>query len=985
MGFKKLSKEEIKYAIFDNIIGMPLMDSGKSAQKSEFLGVSSTEKTKTTKTFLEAGQRIGTLESTERGKKIIIIDENLFTLEFDSNQNVVKEQAEEKIIIKNPASADSVWNIKAKFGERALNVSELQPNEEWVDVSERSVTGIKPGIFVFERFSRSEKPDSPNGKNDYFLDKTGNNEVNWAIFVRNVSKVKINALELYKDLPKSTKSIENLEYGIGKVTTSVEKIRWVVENLEPGKMIKLSFKAILRPVKSGTGIIRVIYNFSQTQDLSSEEILEIKSTTGQKEKMVSFFGSVKTAGLIDLTEQDESPNHWDAKVRITNRSELSARILVAELVGKEGDNSVIYKKDDFSGSGGLPLPAFEEVTLLKAEIESSNRPMLKYKAEIFPDFSFEVNNTVSMSIDEKGFELNDVGVSKQLSVSELQSFTEKQFQIVLNMLNNSSLPISELFFQETLPVDFKYGEIDQLTIQINDHPYTIEDLKKQKKVSVGETNTELINSELRKIDSKIKEIEASIKEISDKVNKVNRDQLQKKLEENNAQISELSKLLEDLKKNKIKIEKESQTTTNEYKKLDTALTQLNTEIQSLTASKSALEELTGLKKKKASLESEITSLKVQIDDLKPQIDAEQDPKKKAKLEKQQNQSSVQMDTKKTELKNLDEKIAEIEKKYKNQSIESISEKMTKTQQGKTKIEEQFKSKQQEFDKVKQEIDSIEKQIIEQSTTISKINEENKQIKDTIGMAESNAQKISESESKLKGLQQQYDMFNSKKLIGELLEQTNLSASERVQKIVEESEKILSAGQTCNIFIDFIDSGATPTMLIRIMGASQVLEEIKPNSTVKITYPVVALKPKPNSDYKFPSVVFYSLAGTSLFHRYQLAESAVPTVQIIHQRRGISLGRIVDNYIENDKIAVTVLVKNTGNISIKELRIADFIPENSEILNMSQDLEEISTMTKQKKIIWKIDSLGPYQELEISYILKFLGDTRDMDEFDLILV
>ncbi len=985
MGFKKLSKEEIKYAIYDNIIGMPLMDSGESRQNLKSFELSTLDAQKVLKNTLEPSQRIGTLASTERGKKIAIINENLFTLELDSNQKIIKEQAEEKIIMKNPASADSVWNIKAKIGEKALNVSELQPNEEWVDVSERFIQGIKPGIAIYERFSRSEKPESPNGKNDYFLDKTGNNELNWAIFIQNISKVKINALELYKELPKSTKAVENIEYGAGKVTTSAEKIRWVVENLEPGKMMKLSFKAILRPVKSGTGAIKVIYNFTQTTDLSTEEILGLGTAGNRISKAISFIGTVKTAGLIELTEKDESPNYWDAKVKLTNRSELSAKVLSAELIGKEGDKSVLYKKEEYSGNGGLNLPAFEEISLLKSEIESSSRPVLKYKADIYPEFSYTENNTLTMSIDEKGFELNDIGVSKQLSVTELQSFKENDFEITVNLLNNSSLSISELFYQESLPGDFRFGDLENLKIMVNDHPYLIADLKKQKKVSINDTSTQNLSTELATLESQIKEITNFINEKAEQVNKINKEQVKKKLEENGTQVAEITKKMDELKKNKAIIEKNSETTTNEFKKINGNLSQLNDELQSLTTAKKLLEDLNGFKAKKASLESEITGLKVKIDDLKPQIDSEQDPKKKSKLEKQQEQMLAKSETAKAELKSLEEKITEIEKKYKNQSIETISEKITKISQEKAKVEEQVRIKQHDFDKVKQEIEVIEKQLREEEGLKSKLTTEIQQLKETISTTEAQSQKISESEEKLKALQKQAEIAKSKKQIAELLEQSSISPAERIQKIVEHTEKIIKSTKLTNLYLDIIDLNANPTLLIRLLDASNVIEEIKPNSTIKLIYPVHAIKPKPEADYKFHSTVFYSLAGTSQFHRYQLSENAVPTVQIIHQRRGISLGRIVDNYIENDKIAVTVLVKNTGNVSIKDLKIADFIPENSELLNMSQEVEEISTAKKQKKIIWKIDSLGPYQELEISYILKFLGDTRDMDEFDLILV
>ena len=310
--------------------------------------------------------------------------------------------------------------------------------------------------------------------------------MNWAIFIQNTSQVKINALELYKDLPKSTKSIEHIECSMGQATTSSDKLRWIVENLEPGKMIKITFKLTLRPVIAGTGVIRVVYNFSQKADLSSEKILGLETDSSSKNKQIGVQGVIKTAGLIELTEMDEKPNHWNAGVKVINRSELAAKILTAEMEGKEGDKTITINKEDYASQGGIPLKALEEVVILKTIIESAKRPALKYKAEILPEFVFKENTTVVLSIEESGFELNSTAISKSLSKSELQSFTESELDVTLTVLNNSSIAISNLVFQEVLPEGFEIGNLDSISFEIDKHIYSIGDLKKQKKVTADD-------------------------------------------------------------------------------------------------------------------------------------------------------------------------------------------------------------------------------------------------------------------------------------------------------------------------------------------------------------------------------------------------------------------------------------------------------------------------------------------------------------------
>ena len=106
MGFKKLSKEEIKYAIYDNIIGIPVMETKDKQENMEFFtGNQSASQNQRRQLAMDVEQRIGTLESAERGKKIMILDENLFTVEMNAKKATIKEIVEEKITLRNPASA----------------------------------------------------------------------------------------------------------------------------------------------------------------------------------------------------------------------------------------------------------------------------------------------------------------------------------------------------------------------------------------------------------------------------------------------------------------------------------------------------------------------------------------------------------------------------------------------------------------------------------------------------------------------------------------------------------------------------------------------------------------------------------------------------------------------------------------------------------------------------------------------------------------
>ena len=365
------------------------------------------------------------------------------------------------------------------------------------------------------------------------------------------------------------------------------------------------------------------------------------------------------------------------------------------------------------------------------------------------------------------------------------------------------------------------------------------------------------------------------------------------------------------------------------------------------------------------------------------MEAEKDPKKIAKL-KTKDKLTAESDKNKEELKNLKPESKILKTNIKSNNRINIR-KNRQTYTKKALLETQFNEIKQEYDKINSELVEFDTMIKEKDNQISKLKDENEKISNSITNVDQNSKFINETQAKLDELNNERDLFLVKKQVVTLLDQPTTSTDDRIQRVVDELEKIISSSQTSGISIDILKQPTSQVLLVRVMDVNATLQEIKPNSTVKLTYSVKTLKPRPDNDYKFPSTMFYCLQTTNQFHRQSLAEKATPAINIIHQRRGISLGRIMDNYIESDKISITVIVKNTGNVGMKDLKIADFIPANSELFNMTHEAGEISKTAKQKKVIWKIDSLGPYQEVEISYILKFMDDARNMDDFDLIMV
>ena len=77
----------------------------------------------------------------------------------------------------------------------------------------------------------------------------------------------------------------------------------------------------------------------------------------------------------------------------------------------------------------------------------------------------------------------------------------------------------------------------------------------------------------------------------------------------------------------------------------------------------------------------------------------------------------------------------------------------------------------------------------------------------------------------------------------------------------------------------------------------------------------------------------------------------------------------------------MLIRNNGNISVDKLQIIDTLPKEAEIFNAFYEYEE-KIEDEIKQIIWHIDRLGAYQELEIDYIVDLHGQVSDLSEFEM---
>jgi len=171
-------------------------------------------------------------------------------------------------------------------------------------------------------------------------------------------------------------------------------------------------------------------------------------------------------------------------------------------------------------------------------------------------------------------------------------------------------------------------------------------------------------------------------------------------------------------------------------------------------------------------------------------------------------------------------------------------------------------------------------------------------------------------------------------------------------------------------------------LYQINNLQELCGPLQPEESLVLKYPFKAIKPRINVEYQFPLEIFYDVNDKQTILSFKPTKDNLPSLDIIHQRKKVSLGKMIDNYDQASRFVITLLVRNLGNTAIDNLSVIETMPKNVEIFNAQLKFQEELGKENMKKIIWKIDHLSAFQEIEISYLLDIHGADYDLKKFEL---
>jgi len=163
-----------------------------------------------------------------------------------------------------------------------------------------------------------------------------------------------------------------------------------------------------------------------------------------------------------------------------------------------------------------------------------------------------------------------------------------------------------------------------------------------------------------------------------------------------------------------------------------------------------------------------------------------------------------------------------------------------------------------------------------------------------------------------------------------------------------------------------------------------LTSIEGENELILDYDMSAMRPSYDHNYQFPCTIFFDTKPIKSVQKYGLSENFLPEIDIVHERHKISLGKIVDHYTKAGQFQIMLLVRNNGDKYIYDLDLIDNLPRTAEIHNAGFEYEENIIDEKMKEIIWKIEKIGPREEIEVSYLLNVPEGDYDLQNHEIFI-
>jgi len=174
-----------------------------------------------------------------------------------------------------------------------------------------------------------------------------------------------------------------------------------------------------------------------------------------------------------------------------------------------------------------------------------------------------------------------------------------------------------------------------------------------------------------------------------------------------------------------------------------------------------------------------------------------------------------------------------------------------------------------------------------------------------------------------------------------------------------------------------DTSVERVLSVELKDVLENIGELDDETTISITYPLIASKPPRDAKYDAP-VLFQAYtkpAGAPI-------EARIPVdpISVVHQRRKTRIGKAISPGKEKGDYEVMLLYKNKGDAAKKDVPINDFVPDGFDITGSNMDHKE-TAQAGGKLLTWTIPEVGADQEIEITYSIHGHGNAYSLKNIE----
>ena len=192
--------------------------------------------------------------------------------------------------------------------------------------------------------------------------------------------------------------------------------------------------------------------------------------------------------------------------------------------------------------------------------------------------------------------------------------------------------------------------------------------------------------------------------------------------------------------------------------------------------------------------------------------------------------------------------------------------------------------------------------------------------------------------------------------------------EMVQSTSESQITVLGSQ---NVVLSIIPDDTEATKCHVIKASLTGLEKWwKPKVAVRLSYPLIARNPLPNTRYEAPVDVTSNTNPIGVGYPDKCAE--VPVIGIKYVKRKVKAMKAVSPAGSEGKFKISLKIINQGGVELEGIKVVELVPQGFKAMDFSMKPELIEN-PQGDQLIWTIPRINPEETIKIDYVNEGKGE------------